>query len=313
MTMTLKNSLKRAVLDGMYGTRVLVWGLSSRRQAANPRELFEGISDRFWKWLISRGAQGRYGLTGIVPGVPNAQMQRTWTGSSGDSTLPEASDFYRLVKERAQAHGRAIDRDTRVLDFGCGWGWIIRFVLRDVDHWNLHGADCYGEALTAARRGSRWGHFTLIDPRPPAAFRSESFDVIYLYSVFSHLSEVVHLEWLREFQRLLRPGGLLVATTRKRQFIQECAALRARSAIPSFASGAAASFPETEDALRQYDAGGFCHSPTGGGGVLEASFYGETCIPKAYVQREWGKLFRVLDFLDTDPRCPQAVAVIQKA
>jgi hypothetical protein len=46
--------------------------------------------------------------------------------------------------------------------------------------------------------------------------------------------------------------------------------------------------------------------------VLTASFYGETCIPKAYVQREWGKLFRVLDFLDTDPRCPQAVAVIQK-
>jgi hypothetical protein len=177
--MTLKNSLKRAVLDGIYGTRVLVWGRSSSRQAANPRELFEGISDRFWKWLISRGAQGRYGLTGIVPGVPNAQMQRTWTGSTGDATLHEASDFYRLVKERAQAHGRAIDRDTRVLDFGCGWGRIIRFFLRDVDHWNLHGADCYGEALTAARRGSRWGHFTLIDPRPPAAFKSESFDVIY--------------------------------------------------------------------------------------------------------------------------------------
>jgi SAM-dependent methyltransferase len=309
--MILTNSLKRVTLDGIYGTRVLARRLSGR-EAANPRELFESISDRFWYWLITRGAQGRHGLTGIVPGVPSAEMERNWTGSAGDSTLQEAFDFYRLVKYRAQVHDRAINCDTRVLDFGCGWGRIIRFFLRDVDHWNLHGVDCYGEALTAARRGSRWGHFSLIDTHPPACYRSESFDLIYLYSVFSHLSEMVHLEWLREFQRLLRPGGLLFATTRKRHFIQECAAVRARSAIPAFAAGMAMSFLETEDALRQYDAGEFCHSPTGGGGVLEASFYGETCIPKAYIRREWGKLFRVLDFLDTDPQCPQAVAVIQK-
>jgi SAM-dependent methyltransferase len=310
--MTPLAAIKRIGAEHAFRARVRLARLDGG-PVANPRERFGGASDRFWRWLILRGAQRRYGLEQALPGVPADEMQRNWTGSSGESTLQEAFDFYRLVVERARAHGRPIGRDTRVLDFGCGWGRIIRFFLRDVDPWHLHGCDCYPEALVQARRNSRWGHFILTDPRPPAPLRDASFDVIYLYSVFSHLAESIHLDWLREFHRLLRPGGLLVATTRKRAFILECAALRAWSTVPAFATGGAASFRDTEETLRRYDAGEFCHSPTGGGGVLADSFYGETCIPKAYIEREWGKLFTVREFLDADPRCPQAVAVAQRA
>lgn len=239
-------------------------------------------------------------------------MQQNWTGSIGDATLQEAFDFYRLVLARSRAYGRPVGRATRVLDFGCGWGRITRFFLREVDPGNLVGSDCYAEALVEARRNSRWGQFVLTDPRPPAPFQDGSLDLIYLYSVFSHLAESIHLDWLREFHRLLRPGGLVIATTRKRAFILECAALRARTAVPVFAAGGAGSFIDTEEALRRYDAGEFCHSPTGGGGVLADSFYGETCIPRVYAEREWGKLFTVRDFLDSDPHCPQTVAVLQK-
>lgn len=310
--MTALAALKRIGVEQAFRARVRISRLRDRG-AANPRGLYEGASDRFWRWLVLRSAQRRYGLETALPGVPPDEMQRNWTGSAGESTLQEGFDFYRLVLERARAHGRPIGRDTRVLDFGCGWGRIIRFFLREVDHRHLHGCDCYPEALTEARRGNRWGQFILTDPRPQAPFRDASFDVIYLYSVFSHLSEQIHLDWLREFHRLLRPGGLLFATTRKRNFILDCADLRARSSVPAFAAAGAASFLDTAEALRRYDAGLFSHSPTGGGGVLAASFYGETCIPRGYVEREWGKLFIVRDFLDADPRCPQAVAVVQKA
>jgi hypothetical protein len=40
--------------------------------------------------------------------------------------------------------------------------------------------------------------------------------LIYLYPVFSHFPEEMHLALLREFHRLLRPGGLLIAPTRQR-------------------------------------------------------------------------------------------------
>lgn len=45
---------------------------------------------------------------------------------------------------------------------------------------------------------------------PPTPYVSGSFDLIYALSVFSHLDEPLQRDWLAEFRRLLRPGGLLV-------------------------------------------------------------------------------------------------------
>jgi len=190
--MTALAGIKRIAIEHAFRTRVRLCRLNGR-SVANPHELFGGVSDRFWRWVVLRSSQHRYGLEGLVPGVPDDEMQQNWTGSTGESTLQGAFDFYRLVVDQTRAHGRPITRNTRVLDFGCGWGRIIRFFLRDVDHWHLHGCDCYPEALVQARRNSRWGHFVLIDPRPPAPLRDASFDVIYLYSVFSHFAEAIHL------------------------------------------------------------------------------------------------------------------------
>ena len=40
-----------------------------------------------------------------------------------------------------------------------------------------------------------------------------SFDAVYNFSVLTHLSETVQLQWVREMHRVLRPGGLLICTT----------------------------------------------------------------------------------------------------
>jgi SAM-dependent methyltransferase len=282
-----------------------------RRKTISPRSAFQGTSDRYWYWVLARGWQANPALRGVIPGLPSERIQQNWTGSAGDATLREGYDFYRLVRDLARKHQRDIRPDSRVLDFGCGWGRMIRFFLRDVDSPNLVGCDCYAEALEAARKENIWCDFRLVDPMPPSPFPSASFDVIYLYSVFSHLSEEAHLRWLTEFHRLLRPGGLLFVTTRKRDFILQCAALRQRLDVPEHVRGSRASFADSDASLKRYDAGAYCHSATGGGGVLDAAFYGETCIPRAYVEREWGRLFRVLEFLD-DTRCPQALIVAAK-
>jgi hypothetical protein len=167
--MTALAALKRIGAEHAFRARVRLSRLGGRA-AVNPRELFEGASDRFWRWLVLRGAQRRYGLETVLPGVPADEMQRNWTGSTGESTLQEAFDFYRLVLERARAHGRPIRRETRVLDFGCGWGRIIRFFLREVDDRHLHGCD-HTRKPRRARRNRRWGIFVLTDPRPPALLR----------------------------------------------------------------------------------------------------------------------------------------------
>ena len=48
---------------------------------------------------------------------------------------------------------------------------------------------------------------------PPLAFSDDTFDVIYHYSVFTHVKPEHQLLWLNEFHRLLKPGGLLIGST----------------------------------------------------------------------------------------------------
>ena len=57
------------------------------------------------------------------------------------------------------------------------------------------------------------GRFEVIPTAPPTALASGSFDLIFTISVFTHLDESMQEAWLAELARLLRPGGLLLATT----------------------------------------------------------------------------------------------------
>ncbi len=57
------------------------------------------------------------------------------------------------------------------------------------------------------------GRFVTIAPSPPTPLASSAFDVVFSISVFTHLDRDAEGDWLEELRRLLRPGGLLIATT----------------------------------------------------------------------------------------------------
>jgi hypothetical protein len=69
-------------------------------------------------------------------------------------------------------------------------------------------------------------------------------------------------------------------------------------------------FTDMREALRQYDAGEFCHSAIGGGGALLGSFYGETCIPANYVKTNWKRFFEFRAFISAPGE--QSVIVARK-
>ena len=73
--------------------------------------------------------------------MPEVSIQETYTGGSGDSTLREGFNAYRLFKKCYETHVGPIESCRAVLDFGCGWGRIIRFFLKDVEPEKLLGVD----------------------------------------------------------------------------------------------------------------------------------------------------------------------------
>ena len=79
-----------------------------------------------------------------------------------------------------------------------------------------------------------------------------------------------------------------------------------------WARGTVSAFQDTADALDRHDRGEFLYEPAGGGDVLDASFSGETCIPKQYVAAHWSPLFDVVSYVDDRQRCLQNVALARK-
>lgn len=101
----------------------------------------------------------------------------------------------------------------RILDWGCGPGRILNHLPSTVCRTNqLFGTD-YN------RRYIKWckEHLANVivkenDLKPPLAFESSYFDVVYGISVFTHLSEKMHMAWMEELARVLKNNGILFLT-----------------------------------------------------------------------------------------------------
>lgn len=101
-----------------------------------------------------------------------------------------------------------------VLEWGCGPARVIRHLpaLLGAQH-RFVGTD-YNPATIAWCRAAIPGiRFETNRLEPPLPLGAASIDGAYALSVFTHLSEPMHLAWRDELLRVLKPGGLLVATT----------------------------------------------------------------------------------------------------
>jgi SAM-dependent methyltransferase len=280
--------------------------------ATSLRRLLEHATDEFLFWLLAEVPNADPVLASALPRMPSDDVQVHYTGGSGRATLKEASLAYEAIRAAARANSLEIGACDKIMDFGCGWGRIIRFFLRDVEPSRLYGVDIDPTMIRICNESNLKCFFSVIDPLPPLDFKDGAFDLIYLYSVFTHLPETAHLSWLRELARLLSPRGVLVATIRPRAYISLCSMLRSRNLSegqtlesPSFASDlqegpkwAARSFVNTQAILDAYDRGDYCHDPRPD---LATPLFGETCIPQKYVERVWTEHFSRIDFM-VDPK-----------
>ena len=100
----------------------------------------------------------------------------------------------------------------RVLDFGCGSGRVLRHFSAEAEIAQFLGADIDEEAISwvSHHLSPRFEVFKS-EPEPPLPLESESVDLVFAFSVFTHLTDN-WAAWLLELRRILRPDGLLIAT-----------------------------------------------------------------------------------------------------
>jgi trans-aconitate methyltransferase len=112
--------------------------------------------------------------------MPEVTLQELVTGQSGDSTLGEGFNAYKMFKNCYETHIGPIESCRALLDFGCGWGRTIRFSLKDLHPDKLLGIDQDEKVIRACRNTNKWCRFTLIEPDAPVSLPKESLDLIYL-------------------------------------------------------------------------------------------------------------------------------------
>jgi hypothetical protein len=81
-----------------------------------PKDWFSGIDDETWFWMNTTGRRRRKAIARLVPTMPEVSMQETYTGCSGDSTLREGFNAYRIFKKCYETHVGPIGLCRAVLD-----------------------------------------------------------------------------------------------------------------------------------------------------------------------------------------------------
>ena len=102
---------------------------------------------------------------------------------------------------------RSLGHSNRVLDLGCGDGRLSG----EIDATELTAADVSATALERARRRLPVARIVELEPDAPLPFDDGAFDLVLCAETIEHVRDVQLL--LSEVRRVLRPGGVLAATT----------------------------------------------------------------------------------------------------
>ncbi len=116
------------------------------------------------------------------------------------------------IGRHANAHAAAGTALT-ICDWGCGPMRVMRCLPEHAGVANHYiGLDYNPRTIAWASRAFPQFTFRLNALQPPLPLEAESVDVLYCISVFTHLSRKVALDYIADIHRILKPGGLLIAT-----------------------------------------------------------------------------------------------------
>lgn len=181
--------------------------------------------------------------------------------------LRSGEEFAVALRNALSDVGRPIESFSRVLDFGCGSGRVMR-QWATIAGPAFFGCDYNPRSVAWDKENLAFARFAQNSLEPPVPYESGFADLCYCVSVFTHLPEALQRQWIEELHRVVAPEGILVLTLSGRGDFGRLTAAE----------------------ISRFDNGELI--------VLDAKLAGTNLCavfhPAEYVRREWSDLFRLL-------------------
>jgi len=148
--------------------------------------------DAFGELLLELPSADFPHLSELLPRKTPDDVQKQWTGNCGITLLRQSVSFVNtMVASYAELTGKDV-ANSNLLDFGCGWGRLLRLMLYFTPPEKLFGCDAWDVSLEHARAANLGVSLAKSDVTPDALpFPGVGFDLIYAFSIFTHLSRPV--------------------------------------------------------------------------------------------------------------------------
>jgi len=221
---------------------------------------------------------------------PESLRHRVHGAADAESFLAVGRQCAQDIAAALERVGRAPDSFESVLDFGCGCGRVLRWLMPQLSAARVFGSDIDQQALTWCAGNLHGGSFTLNAGRPPTGFAAQSFDLIYAISVFSHLDEDFQFFWLNELRRVTKPGGLVLLSIHGSYYLDTL----------------------EEAMVAEIKAKGMLFVVSNGWKNVFPDWYQIALHTKEYILDRYGRYFDVLDYLPSGMAGVQDLVVLQR-
>jgi 2-polyprenyl-3-methyl-5-hydroxy-6-metoxy-1,4-benzoquinol methylase len=154
----------------------------------------------------------------FFPSMVSNDVQDHWTGCHGIMLLTQAVSFIKTV---VSGYSNLTTKDldsANVLDFGCGWGRLVRLLYKFVSFENIYAVDPFEESIQLCKQHGMKGNIELSESVPKTLPFQCQFDLIHACSVFTHLSEKTARIVLDTLRKIHFRHWVLVLTIRPKEY-----------------------------------------------------------------------------------------------
>lgn len=161
-------------------------------------------------------------LSQVLPRMADEQTQRKWTGTAGAANVASTLGFIQISSYNYQRITGTPLNGKRILDYGCGYGRMIRLLYHFTDPDHIVGCDPWNQSVNICIEDGILGRLDVTDYLPARLpYETKSFHFAYANSVFTHTSERATLTALRALRPVMADAGILLITIRPVEFWSE--------------------------------------------------------------------------------------------